>query len=334
MTPVASSPPAHHVVCAIDSQMTYGLAVLLASMKATASGPFDVTVGYLDDTLPESDRDSLTTLAAALNVPLAFMPLPSSPLFISQGHISPTTFAKFLLADAIAEAHLWIDADTVVLAGWDQIFDDIHTATDLEGLVVAQRGKDNRPGASTQNDSLRFNAGVLGWPAGQRRDWHTPLSTMKDVATQEQALFNQLYGESAKTIPEAFNTLTYRVEKLTPAHLPAIIHFAGAHKPWHLPRSVRHVCVEYCCPWSAWFDAEKALETLITDETLSRALTTYAKHASSSGRFSWRRDHSGLRLLKALAAVGPVAPLAVGLLRLMEQWVPRGTHPIHPYREK
>lgn len=324
--------PKNHVVCAIDSQMTYGLAVLFSSLARTASTRFHVTVGYLAETLSPQDRRFLASLSDTLHLPLTFLPLPSNPLFITQGHISPTTFAKFLLADAIPEAHLWIDADAVALPGWDQVFESIHAATPKKGLVVAARGKDNDRPRSQEGEGLRFNAGVLGWPAGARRDWLTPLAVMEDVATQEQALFNQLYGDSAQTVSEAFNTLTYRLERLIPSQLPAIIHFAGAHKPWHLPRQLKHVCMEYRCPWAAWFDAEAELADMLTNNPLLEHLTHYQRLARKTGRFSWRRDHTGLRLAKTLALMGPLAPIAVRLLRLVAQWVPRGTHPLHPLK--
>ena len=311
--------------------MTYGLAVLLCSLSRTASTRFHVSVGYLEDTLPPQDRHFLASLADTLHLPLTFLPLPSNPLFITQGHISPTTFAKFLLADAIPEAHLWIDADTVALPGWDQVFESIHAATPKQGLFVAARGTDHIRPQPGEDKGLCFNAGVLGWPAGARRDWLTPLATMEDVETQEQSLFNQLYGDSAHTVSEAFNTLTYRVERLIPSQLPAIIHFAGAHKPWHLPRQLKQVCVEYRCPWAAWFDAEAELADMLANNPLLEDLTRYRRLARKTGRFSWRRDHTGLRLVKTLALMGPLAPIAVRLFRLVAQWVPRGTHPLHPF---
>ena len=83
------------VVCAIDSQMTYALAVLLGSLARSRSVEFRVTVGYLEDTLPPSDRELIATVAEEFSIELDFMPLSSHPLFIAQGHISPTTFTSF-----------------------------------------------------------------------------------------------------------------------------------------------------------------------------------------------------------------------------------------------
>ena len=330
----STSATSNHVVCAIDAQMTYGLIVLLSSMADTATQPFRVTVGYLDESLPAPDRETIATVSRALDIPLEFLALESHELFITQGHISKTTFAKFLLADAIPGAHLWIDADTVALPGWDEIFAHINKATASEGLVVAVRGSGARATERNKPSNLKFNAGVLGWPASPRRDWQGPLATMDHVETQEQALFNQLYGTTARTVPEAFNTLTYRVEKLSDSALPSIIHFAGAHKPWHLTNNLKIVCLDYRCPWSAWLEAE---QSLLEKQSLLPALEeiySLQRRALLSGRFSWNRDHSGLRLLKGLQLLGPLAGPITRLLRLMSRRAPRGTHPLHPLGER
>ena len=314
----------NRVVCAIDAQMTYALTVLLGAMARTAKHEFRVTVGYLDDMLPPVDRNVVSEVASALRIPLDFMPLPSHSLFITQGHISPTTFAKFLLADAIGEPHLWLDADTVVLPGWDAVFSEISKTSEAEGLVVSARG-----GGIQSEKGMAFNAGVLGWPAGPRRDWETPLQSLEKVETQEQFLFNTLYAPSARVMSEKFNTLTYRVEKLDPENLPFIIHFAGAHKPWHLRRDLSHHCRNYCCPWSQWFLAEEALLKEIGDCPVRPQLETQGSHALVASHLTGGPDQRGLRLLRLLLRLGPIAPIAVWLLRLLKQWIARGTHPIH-----
>jgi lipopolysaccharide biosynthesis glycosyltransferase len=315
----------HRVVCAIDSQMAYALGVLLGSLKRESSKAFRVTVGYLEGSLPSRDRESVSSLAAALNIPLDFMPLPQNPLFITQGHISPTTFAKFLLSDAISDPHLWIDADTVALPGWDSIFDVIDATSEKQGLVVAKRG--TSPGAPI--DSMVFNAGVLGWPGGTRRNWAEPLRQMETVDTQEQALFNDLYSDTAAWVSEKYNTLTYRIDQLDPHDLPSIIHYAGAHKPWHLGRNLAQNCVEYGCPWSVWFAAEESLSKELKAGPLAEKFTGLQRAALSTGHLRWRRDHSGLWLVKLLTALGPGARIVMWCLGLLKQWVPRGTHPLH-----
>ena len=319
----------HQVVCAIDSNMAYALVVVVSSLKSTASSPFALTVGYLDDTLPEGDRQFVARACAHLGVPVSFMMLAHDDRFITQGHISPTTFAKFLLADALPEAHLWLDADTIASPGWDTIFEDIDHTTLDEGLVVAHRGSSSSSASQNGSTELPFNAGVLGWPAGQRKNWQEPLDSLQVVDTQEQFLFNLLYAKGARFVSERFNTLTYRLDTIPAKDPPFIIHYAGAHKPWHLRRPLTHHCTEYRCPWSAWFHAEGHLLESTNGTPLAQELVTRQHQALRTGRVRWQRDHSGYLLLRLLTALGPLSPSVVSLLGALRRWVPRGTHPIH-----
>ena len=320
--------PVRHVVCAVDSQMVYGLTVLLSSLKDTSYEDFTLTVGYLGERLSEDDRTFLKGVTEELEIDTEFLPLPDRDIFITQGHISPTTFAKFLLGDHYPTPHVWIDADTIALPGWDQLFLEVAACSATEGLVVAERGSNSSSQQGKPSD-LPFNAGVLGWPAGDRRDWETPLGSLAEVDTQEQFLFNELYASTARRVSEKFNLLTYRVDSLDPNVMPYIIHFAGAHKPWHLRRDLANACLDHQCPWAAWFDAEQKLHSQHENTALGRELVRRQKVALRAGTIRLRRDHSGYNFLRLLTGLGPVAPFVVNVLRLLKQWVPRGTHPIH-----
>lgn len=328
-TPQSSEPHfIRHVVCAVDSQMVYGLSILLSSLRNTSHGDFSLTIGYLGERLSDDDRAFLQQVTDKLEIDTEFLPLPDRDIFITQGHISPTTFAKFLLGDHFPTPHVWIDADTVALAGWDQLFDEVAACSTHEGLVVAERGSNSSNEQGKPSD-LPFNAGVLGWPEGDRRDWETPLGSLDEVDTQEQFLFNELYASTARRVSEKFNLLTYRFDSLDPNDMPYIIHYAGAHKPWHFRRDLAKACLDHQCPWAAWFEAEQRLHSQHGDTAFGRELLRRQKIALKAGTIRLQRDHSGYNFLRLLTGLGPVAPIVVNVLRPLKQWVPRGTHPIH-----
>ena len=308
--------------------MVYGLSILLSSLRNTSHADFSLTIGYLGERLSDDDRAFLQQVTEKLEIDTEFLPLPDRDIFITQGHISPTTFAKFLLGDHFPTPHVWIDADTVALAGWDQLFDEVAACSTHEGLVVAERGSNSSNKQGKPSD-LPFNAGVLGWPEGDRRDWETPLGSLDEVDTQEQFLFNELYASTARRVSEKFNLLTYRVDSLEPNDMPYIIHYAGAHKPWHLRRDLAKACLDHHCPWAAWFEAEQRLHSQQGNTAFGRELVRRQKVALKAGTVRVQRDHSGYNFLRLLTGLGPVAPIVVNVLRLLKQWVPRGTHPIH-----
>jgi lipopolysaccharide biosynthesis glycosyltransferase len=318
---MTKSSRANQVVCAIDSQMVCALAVSMSSLSATVKETFELTIGYLAGTLNQSDRDYLGTVMDHLGIAYSWADLGSDSRFITQGHISPTTFAKFLLADVKPGPHLWLDADTVGLPGWDSIFRLIDETTPEQGLLVAERGADKH--------GLPFNAGVLGWPAGARRDWSARLDDLALVDTQEQFLFNELYSPSAKVVSERYNAVTYRIDRIPEVEPPFIIHYAGAHKPWHLPRELSGPCLRHRCPWSAWFQAESSFLQGLGESALKGETLVRQRSALRSGIIRWRRDHAGLLFLRILVNLGPLGRVLVGLLGPLAQFAPRGTHPLH-----
>ena len=321
----------HIVAGAIDDNMVYPLLVWAWSLAHTAQQSFRIVIGFLDGELKASHREFLGKVLTELSISHNFFELGQDERFIRQGHISPTTFAKFLLADALGEAHVWIDVDTAASPGWDDIFAEISSAPKSISLVVADRGApgQERKASTEAKHSLRFNAGVLGWPKRKRKEWSQMLTTIGIVDTQEQALFNTLYGDELKIIDESYNTLTYRYDSFAGMTLPRITHYAGAHKPWHLPRRFRKLCVAHKCPWSVWFVAERGLIAHLRGSSLTSEVLRLKKKALRSGRVSFSRDHSGLLFLRALGSMGLAGWAIIGIAKPMRSLIPRGTHPLH-----
>ena len=320
------------VTGATDNAMVYGLLVWASSLQSTKAAPFHLVVAYFVGHLHEPQQRVIAQVLEELGIEHSFLPLETDNRFIQQGHISPTTFTKFLIADAIPETHVWIDIDTVALPGWDDLFLEIEKTPLEKDLVVATRG--NRVAVPLGSDmivpsDLPFNAGVLGWPKRVRKDWVSELAKVGDVPTIEQYVFNTLYAHSVRTVSESFNLLTYRVDALEHDKLPRIIHYAGVHKPWHLPRNLTRPCEAHNCPWSLWLKAEHEMLRSLSGSPGFTLVKREQKKALRSGRFRFTRDHSGLRLLKILRILGPLGWLVVLVAKPLSRWVPRGTHPLH-----
>lgn len=332
-TQSAATQPARKkiVVGAIDDKMVYPVLVWAHSLHTTATSPPHFVIGFLEGLLSEHNQSSVTRILTHLGVSHEFMKLGSDSRFISQGHISPTTFTKFLLADAIRGLNVWIDVDTVATQGWDTIFDLVAGSPAEAKLVVAERGRDavSHAGAIRKPSDLLFNAGVLGWPARPRISWSDQLDKVDVVETQEQYLFNSLYASHVTWIPEEFNTLTYRRDHLRNGPPPFIIHYAGAHKPWHLPRRFSRVCSSYGCPWSAWFDAEKELMSDIHGSALAGGVLELKKQALTLGTVHKSRAYSGRAFLGILQNVGVLGWIVILLAKPFSRCIPRGTHPLH-----
>ena len=321
----------HVVVGAIDDNMVYPVLVWAHSLHTTASSPPHFVIGFLTGLLSEHNRTIVDRVLTQLEISHEFLELAPDTRFITQGHISPTTFTKFLLADAISGLNIWIDVDTVATQGWDRIFSLIAESPKEVKLVVADRGKGqvSAPKTMVKPSDLLFNAGVLGWPARPRVPWSDQLDDADVVATQEQFLFNSLYASHLAHVPESYNTLTYRRDHVRGGALPFIVHYAGAHKPWHMPRRFTPACSSYRCPWSLWFDAEKRMSAAIEDSTHAKQVEELKVQALTSGVIGKSRDYSGRVFLKILQRMGILGWILLVLAKPFARWIPRGTHPLH-----
>ena len=321
----------HVVVGAIDDNMVYPVLVWAHSLHSTASSPPHLVIGFIEGLLSERNRTIVERVLTHLEISHEFLELAPDTRFITQGHISPTTFTKFLLADAISGLNVWIDVDTVSTWGWNTIFSLIAESPKEAKLVVADRGNGHvsAPKTMVKPSDLLFNAGVLGWPATPRVPWSDQLDDTDVVDTQEQFLFNSLYASHLAYIPESYNTLTYRRDHVRDGALPFIVHYAGAHKPWHMPRRFTPACSSYRCPWSLWFDAEKDMSAAIEDSTHAKQVEQLKVQALTSGVIGKSRDYSGRVLLNILHRMGFLGWIVLVLAKPFARWIPRGTHPLH-----
>jgi len=316
---------------AVDDGMAYAVLPWAYSLHTRASTPPHFVIGFLEGSLSAGNREALRSALEFLSISHEFVLLEHDARFIRQGHISPTTFTKFQLADLLPGQHVWIDIDTVATPGWDDIFSEISGAPSTAHLIVAARGDQAQalPATTAQPSNLAFNAGVLGWPARRRIPWSGALDDAHIVETQEQSLFNTLYGKHLFTVSERFNTLTYRYDRVDYSELPLITHYAGAHKPWHVPRRFSRACLRHHCPWSLWFQVEK--ELLAKLETYGKPLEVarLRSEALRSGDFGLSGGQRGRALLHILSFLGPFGWIPVVLAKPFRRFIPRGTHPLH-----
>lgn len=309
--PTLTPPPGHNIVAlAVDNRMVYGFLVLVSAILRTALTPSFLVVGYFPSELNKGNRHLIRRFLDAWGAEYELLESKPHELFTERRHLTITTFSKFVIADQIAEPHLWLDIDTIVRPGWDDIFATMRKAGTKTALVVAEKI------VSPHTRFEGFNAGVLGWTAAPRKAWVGALASLPEKRfSSEQYLFNTLYSDSFVTVEPEYNFLSSWHAEL-PAHPnPRVIHFSGPIKPWHLAR--RHVSAwqNINATWDFWFSAEDDM----VREPLSRELLGTLRGLRRSALFSGRL-HTGKGALagwvmRFLAVAGPVGDLVVGAIR-------------------
>ena len=309
--PALTAKPGHNIVAlAVDNRMVYGFLVLVSSILRTASKPVFLVVGYFPSELTERNRTLIRRFLAAWGADYELLESKPHELFTERRHLTITTFSKFVIADQIAEPHLWLDIDTIVRPGWDDIFATMRRAGTKTALVVAEKI------VSPHTRFEGFNAGVLGWTAAPRKAWVDALANLPEKRfSSEQYLFNTLYSDSFVTVEPEYNFLSSWHAEL-PAHPDArVIHFSGPIKPWHLAR--RHVSQwqSINSSWDFWFSAEDAMLRAPLSAEFLATLKGLTRSALVSGRLHTGKGALAGWVMRFLAMAGPLGDLVVGILR-------------------
>jgi lipopolysaccharide biosynthesis glycosyltransferase len=309
--PTLTPPPGQNIVAlAVDNRMIYGFLVLVSAILRTASAPVFLVVGYFPSELNESRRDLIRRFLDAWGAKYELLESKPHELFTERRHLTITTFSKFVIADQIAQPHLWLDIDTIVRPGWDDIFATMRKVGTKTALVVAEKI------VSPHTRFEGFNAGVLGWTAAPRKAWVDALASLPEKRfSSEQYLFNTLYSDSFVTVEPDYNFLSSWHAEL-PAHPnPRVIHFSGPIKPWHLAR--RHVSAWQSInpTWDFWFSAEDAMVREPLSGELLATLLRLRRSALFSGRLHTGKGALAGWVMRFLAVAGPLGDVVVGVLR-------------------
>jgi lipopolysaccharide biosynthesis glycosyltransferase len=289
------------VALALDDQMVYAFFVLVHSLVRTKRHPFHLIVGYFEGRLSLAHQELMAAFLDHLGQSAEIRELVPHPLFTERRHLTITTFSKFVISDAVKDAHLWIDLDTIARDGWDDFFEPLNSAPSTVALVVASKLE------SPHTRFEGFNAGVLGWTRAPREEWLPELANLPEKRfSSEQHLFNTLYKDNCARVDVRFNFLSSWHEQGQELARASIIHYSGPLKPWHLIRRHAKAWALINPSWSAWFDGEAKLFQTIAGTPLEGPLKELGRRAVFSGRLHTGKGALAGWVLRGLAVLGPL----------------------------
>ena len=306
MIPKYSSRPPNTVAVAADDRMIYGLLVLASALARTAQSPFRLVIGYFPQELSKPRRSLISDYLSSQGVEHRFIESSPHKLFTERRHLTITTFAKFAISDSLPDPHLWLDIDTIVRPGWDDLCEVVASTPPIASLVVARKIE------SHHTRFQGFNAGVLGWTSAPRKAWVESLAQLpKKRFSSEQYLFNTLYGDDVFRVESCYNFLSSWHKELTHHPEPRIIHYSGPVKPWHLPR--RHAPAWHTInpTWDFWFGAELEFLEEISLSPLESVVLREKRRALFSGRLHAGKGALAGWFMRLLSLIGPLGTLLV-----------------------
>ena len=206
---------------------------------------------------PKGPPQIMTQFLKELSISFSILWLETPEFLGAFGHISSSAFNKLIMADFIDTAHVWVDADTVGLGALQK---SAFYVSDGHALGMVQSSQMNKLGQPREEDPrLIFNAGVVAFPAGKRRDWLAyATSATEALLFADQEIFNVLYAGDIHGLPGTLNS-NFQVQAANILTDAVIGHFPGSHKPWHLMGFARARCANEECGFSYWLEAEKAM---------------------------------------------------------------------------
>lgn len=159
-----------------------------------------------------------------------------------------TVFARLLLLDQLSERFLWLDSDTLVLNGWQQITqhsEELFAASDVIACAVRDCGatlthlaKAGTNEAFLASHGNYVNSGVIvsdpqRWRANGMQDrWMDVVATQprRGFEFPDQDVLNLVLAGRIGILPRAYNHIVAE---------PAmgderVLHYAGYPKPWKL----------------------------------------------------------------------------------------------------
>jgi lipopolysaccharide biosynthesis glycosyltransferase len=218
--------------------------VSIFSAKLHSVQDFSVNLGYIKGSLSKDNQKFIIDFCSELNVEIHFKEF-EFDYKVKTSNLPIQAYIRLLWLDTFPEPFLWLDADTLALENWQQIFGGL----DLEntGIVLSaaldagiiERRQQLFPKnlAYAKGGSRYFNSGIfLGFPSNWRdKQFHLQWP---DVASKhielgfehhDQDVLNYLAFESKKIIDASFNTLVMQKSLIN----QKILHFTGQPKPWH-----------------------------------------------------------------------------------------------------
>ena len=233
-----------NLVCAgIDDGYLWPFLVSIFAAKVHSSTDFRVAVGSINGGLSVDSKRIIQNFANFLEIPVEIRDF-SLNEELQTTHLNIQIYTRLLWLDTLQENFLWLDADTLPLENWDEVF-ELPEQTKVEKTIYAVKDVSiiNRMHEISGNAAYiaagesYFNDGIfLGNPQrwkslgyidtwrslGQRYEKHGFLH-------HEQDILNFLLVQEKELIPSSFNAMVMPGPNLG----AKILHFTGNPKPWH-----------------------------------------------------------------------------------------------------
>jgi len=241
-----------YLVCTgIDDNYLWPWLVSIFSAKIHSAEDFSVNLGYIKGSLSKDNQKIIMECCSALQVEIVIKEF-EFDYQVKTSNLPIQAYIRLLWLDALSQPFLWLDADTLALENWQQIYNGLDLESTgivlsaaLDTDVIAKKIKlfpHNL--AYVKGGSSYFNSGIfLGFPNNWREknfhnEWPAVASQHVELGFQhhDQDILNYLAYEKKEIIDGSFNTLVMQGSLID----QKILHFTGQPKPWHFDDTAKN----------------------------------------------------------------------------------------------
>jgi len=232
------------VCTGIDDNYLWPWLVSIFSAKLHSAEDFSVNLGYIKGSFSKESQKIAIDFCSALNLEIQIKEF-EFDYKVKTSNLPIQAYIRLLWLDTFPEPFLWLDADTLALENWQQIFGGLNlentgivlSAALDAGIIERRQQLFPKNLAYTKGGSRYFNSGIfLGFPSNWRekdfhRQWADIASHHAELGFEhhDQDILNYMAFESKQIIDCSFNTLVMQGSLIN----QKILHFTGQPKPWH-----------------------------------------------------------------------------------------------------
>ena len=163
------------IAMSIDDNYVWPLLSLSFSMWKYADEEFEICIANVNGTLSASSQEIIESVLGVMRIPNRIVDARIPTDVKTDSRISIAAYGRLWLADNLKEDFVYLDADSLAFAGWQEIFTEIRELKDhpnyLLGALAAKTNRGlNWKSEQAESRQLCFNSGclIISW-----ENWRT-----------------------------------------------------------------------------------------------------------------------------------------------------------------
>lgn len=270
-----------NIISAVDENYVQHYAVMLCSLFENKHNNTEINVFLIDIKISETSKKNIILLSKRYNFKLTFLYVDEKNFYNLKvnGHITLSTYYRIMIPDILPkdiEKIIYIDCDMIILNDISKLW-NIDISKYIIGAINDPFIDDKRKKIlQIPKDHPYFNGGLLLINVAEWKKQNISkkvinylLNNPEKILYWDQDGLNAILSDKCLFLPDEYNVATILLANkiATTKNKPAIIHYIGPIKPWHLKPTSRFCNYYYdylrLTPWSGFKTKNRLFKNLV-----------------------------------------------------------------------